>query len=232
MICLECEAAIGRKSIAKHIYDVHGDANIRLDHNKLSQALENLQAKESFDLANIPRHCPQIEGLAFHPDAYICSICQHIRGNLISIKQHHFDTHKNITLPLSWTRVAAQQLHHQNRTPYFQVIPSHIRSKDENANTRFFHSLHKDRQKAVAAFDMSKIDPRQVSMWLNVTKWHILVAPYDHQHLISLVQMPTKSETELDILAKSVGIYTRKADQVMDTLSHLALCIINTPEPP
>ena len=77
---------------------------------------------------------------------------------------------------------------------------------------------------------MSKIDSRQVSTWLKATKWHILVAPYDHQHLITLVTTPSKAEKELEILGTAVNAYTCKADQVMDTLSHLALCIINSPE--
>ena len=44
--------------------------------------------------------------------------------------------------------------------------------------------------------------------------------------------MLTKAELELEILAKAAHMYTYKADQVMDMLSHLALCIINSPEPP
>ena len=83
----------------------------------------------------------------------------------------------------------------------------------------------------VANFDLSKIDPRQVCMWLSTTKWHIHVAPYEHSHLVSLVKHPSKSETEFAILAKAVEQYTQKADKVIDTLSTIALQVINTPEP-
>ena len=232
IICLECNCALGGKGIETHLHDVHKDQGFRIDHTKLKQALSDLQAKESFDLANLPQNCPQIEGLYLCSDAYLCASCQHIRGTILSIKRHHLSAHSDIAMPGSWTRVAAQQIHHQNHTPYFQVIPSHILLENDDATTRFFNSLNKDRQQTVADFDISKIDPRQVSTWLKATKWHMLVAPYNHQHLISLVTMPTKQEPELEILAKAVHMYTHKADQVMDTLSNLALRIINSPELP
>ena len=235
VICIQCEAGIGSKSIAKHIYDIHKDANIRIEHAKLSQVITDLNVKDSFDVAHLPPSCPQIEGLRLSPEAYLCSHCQLVRGTLKSIKEHHLTAHADSPMPVTWTRVAAQQIHHQHRTPYFRVILAHVpseRGDDDDAAMRFFISLNKDRQKAVSDFDISKIDPRQVSTWLKATQWHTLVAPYDHQHLVSLVTMPTKAESELEILAKAVHMYTRKADQVMDTLSHLALCIINSPEPP
>ena len=232
VICLECESAIGSRSIAGHIHDIHADATIRLDYAKLKQALSDMQAKESFDLAKLPPYCPQIEGLHLCPDAYLCASCPHIRGTLLSIKEHHHAAHSNTVMPTLWTRVAAQQIHHQNHTPYFQVIPTIIPVENNDTTTRFFMSLNNDRQKAVADFDLSKINPRQVSIWLNATKWHILISPYNYNHLLSLVQMPAKSEPELEILAKAVDCYTRKADQAIDTLSNLSLRIINSPEPP
>jgi hypothetical protein len=231
-ICLECSCAIGRKGIEPHLHGIHNDQAFRINHIKLQQALSDLQVKESFDLANLPPKCPQIEGLYMSLDAYSCASCLVIRGTLLSIKEHHFSTHTDIAMPTSWTRVAAQQIHHQNRTPYFQVIPRKAEQETDDIATRFFNSLHQDRQKAVADFDLSKIDPRQVSTWLKATKWHVLIAPYDHQHLASLVTLPTKAELELNILAKAVNAYTCKSDQAIDTLSHLALCIINTPEAP
>jgi hypothetical protein len=232
VICLECSSAIGSKSIEVHLHDIHKDQQFKINHTVLKQALLDLQVKESFDLKSLPLCCPQIEGLHLSSDAYLCSSCQHIRGTLSSIKLHHITTHSNVPMPTSWTQVTAQQLHHHNHTPYFQVIPTHIPSQNDNATTHFFNSLNHDRQKAVADFDISKIDPRQVSIWLNATKWHVLVAPYNHNHLLSLVKMPAKSEPELEILAKAVDCYTRKADQIMDSLSNLALRIINSPEPP
>lgn len=231
-ICLECSCAIGKKAIESHLHDVHKDHGFRIDHTKLKQAVVDLDIRESFDLDDLPPNCPPIEGLHLCPDAYLCAGCPHIRGTLLSIKRHHLTAHPNTPMPISWTRVAAQQLHAQNRTPYFQVTPDTVLSQHDDAATRFFMSLNKDRQKAVSDFNISKMDPRQVSTWLKVTQWHTLVAPYDRQHLVSLVVMPTKAESELEILAKAVHMYTRKADQVMDTLSHLALCIINSPEPP
>ncbi len=68
--------------------------------------------------------------------------------------------------------------------------------------------------------------------WLSATKWHIHVAPYEHSHLVSLVKHPAKAETEFAILAKAVEQYTQKADKAIDTLSTIALQVINTPEPP
>lgn len=232
VICLECSSAIGSKGIEEHLHNIHKDQQFKINHTTFKQALLDLHVKESFDLTSLPSCCPQIEGLHLSSDAYLCSSCQHIRGTLSSIKKHHTTTHANIPMPTSWTRVTAQQLHHQNHTPYFQVIPRLVPSQNDDATTRFFNSLNYNRQKAVADFDMSKIDPRQVSIWLNATKWHVLVAPYDYNHLLSLVKLPAKSEPELDILVKAVDCYTRKADQAMDSLSHLALCIINSPEPP
>jgi hypothetical protein len=232
-ICLECCCGIGSKSIEAHLHDVHKEEEFRIDHVKLKKALSDLQAKESFDVMTLPPSCYEIEGLALCSNAYMCSICQLIRGSLLSIKQHHFDVHKDVDMPTSWTQVAAQQIHHNNRTRYFRVVPRvQSASKVDDVPTRFFLSLHEERQKMVADYDMSKIDPRQVSTWLNVTKWHVLVAPYDHRHLLSLVTMPTRSETELEILAKAVSTYVWKADQAIDTLSNLALRIINSPEPP
>jgi hypothetical protein len=232
VICIQCEAAIGSKTVAKHLHDIHKDANIRIEHPKLNQVITDLEVKESFDLSNLPPTCLQIEGLRLSSEAYLCSNCQLIRGTLKSIQEHHLAAHGDCPIPVSWTRVAAQQIHHQQRTPYFQVIPKSVPLENDDAVTWFFTSLNKDRQKAVADFDISKIDPRQVSTWLKATQWHVLVAPYDHQHLVSLVVMPTKAEPQLEILAKAVHTYTCKADQAMDTLSNLALRIINSPEPP
>jgi hypothetical protein len=232
VICLECGSAISSKNIESHLHNIHKDHRIRIEHIKLTKALSDLQATDSFDLITLPSTCPQIEGLKLCRDAYLCTSCQHIRGTLASIKKHHLVAHSHCPMPTLWTRVAAQQIYHQNHTPYFQVIPRHVPTQNDNATMRFFNSLNLDRQKVVADFDISKIDPRQVSIWLNATKWHILVAPYDYNHLLSLVQMPSKSEPELEILAKAVDAYTRKADQAMDSLSHLALCILNSPEPP
>lgn len=231
-MCLECSCALGSKGIEAHLHEIHKDQGFRIDHTKLKQALSDLHVKESFNVANLPQPCPEIEGLRLCLDAYLCASCQHIRGTVLSIKRHHLSAHPEMAMPGSWTRVPAQQLHHQHHTPYFQVIPSHVPLEDDDATTRFFMSINKDRQHTIADFDISKIDPRQVSTWLKATQWHTLVAPYDHRHLVSLVTMPTKAESELEILAKAVHMYTRKADQVMDTLSHLALCIINSPEPP
>jgi len=231
VICLECGSAINGKSIEPHLHNIHKEHGIRIEHIKLKKALSDLQAKDSFDLATLPSICPQIEGLKLCPDAYLCTYCPHILGTLFSIKKHHLTTHSNYPMPPSWSRVAAQQLHHHNFTPYFQVVPTKVAPENDDASTRFFLSLNNDRQKAVANYDISKIDPRQVSIWLNITKWHVLIAPYDHKHLLSLVQMPTKSETILEILAKAVDCYVHKADHAMDTLSNLALRIINSPEP-
>lgn len=202
-----------------------------MDHVRLMQVFSDLQVKESFDIADLPLDCPQIEGLYFTADAYMCSNCPRIRGNLASIKEHYFSDHQNFPMPSSWNKVAAQQLHHKHSTPYFQVKPTTI-PVDVDAATNFFVSLNNERQKVVAQFDQSKVDPRQVSIWLKATKWHVLVSPYDHTHLISLVAMPIKQEIELEILAKAVDAYTQKADKVMDTLSNLALRVINSPEPP
>jgi len=231
-ICLECSSAIGSKNIEAHLHEIHREHSFRINHVKLNQALLDLKVQESFDVTTLPSNCPQIDGLSLSLDAYLCSICNHIRGNLVSIKKHHYDMHKRVLMPTSWTRVAAQQLHHQACTPYFQVVPRQVIANKDDAMTRFFLSLNTKRQKMVDDFDVSKIDPRQVSTWLNATKWHILVARYDYHHLISLVAIPTKLETEFTILAEAVHTYTRKAEQMIDTLSNLALCIINSPEPP
>jgi len=231
VICLDCGAAIGGQSIETHLHVIHKEESFRIDHIKLKQTLVDLQVKESFDLTNLPPNCHQIEGLHLSSDAYLCSICQHIRGTLLSIKRHHLTTHSTSPMPISWTRVVAQQLHHHNHSSYFQVIPKDTPSDNNDITTQFFISLNKNRQKAVADYDISKIDPRQVSVWLKITKWHVLVAPYDHNHLLSLVKMPIKSETMLEILAKAVDSYTLKADRAIDTLSNLALRILNSPEP-
>ena len=231
-ICLECGSALGRKGIEPHLHEIHKDQTFRIEQSKLKQALEDLQVKESFDLANLPSICPQIEGLHLCSDAYLCANCPHVRGTLLSIKEHHHTAHSNTIMPTLWTRVTAQQIHHQHHTPYFRVIPTIVPLNNDDATTRFFMSLNKDRQQVVTNFDISKIDPRQVSIWLNATQWHVLVSTYDHSHLRSLVKMPAKSEPELDILAKAVDCYTRKADQAMDSLSNLALRILNSPEPP
>lgn len=231
VICLECSCGIGNKSIASHIQEVHWDAKIRLDHAKLNQTLADLEVKEEFDLADLPVSCPQIEGLHLTPEAYICPHCQRIRGHLASIKEHHLQDHKSLPTPSSWKKIAAQQIHHKNRTPYFQVIPK-APAAEADAGTQHFIFLQKERERTVADYDMSKINPRQVSTWLNATKWHVLVSPYDHQHLLSLVKMPERTEATLEILAKAVLTYTKRADLAMDTLSNLALRIINSPEPP
>jgi len=230
VICLECSCALGSKAIEPHLHDVHKEEHFRIDHTKLKQALVDLNVKESFSLAKLPSNCPQIEGLYLLPNAYLCGICQHIRGTLQSIQKHHRTAHSNSPMPVSWTRTTAQQLHHNNDTPYFRVIPRNIPTDNNDVATQFFLSHNKNREKTVANYDISKMDPRQVSIWLKATKWHILVAPYDHQHLLSLVSKPTKAEKELENLGIAVNTYTRKADQVMDTLSYLALCIINSPQ--
>jgi len=161
VLCIECDAAIGAKGVAGHIYDNHADAKIRLDHTKLRQVLSDLQVKDSFDLKDLPQDCPQIEGLHITPEAYLCSYCGHIRGNLGSIKEHHFSAHEDLPTPTSWERVAAQQLHHKQTTPYFKVRPTTTAPK-ANAATQFFLLHQKQREKVVANFDLSKIDPRQV----------------------------------------------------------------------
>jgi len=230
VICLECSCAIGGKAIESHLHDVHKEEQFRIDHTNLKQALIDLQVKESFSLAKLPFNCAQIEGLHVTSDAYLCDICQHIRGTLPSIQKHHLTAHSQSPRPISWTKVTAQQLHHHNNTPYFRVNPHNIPADNNDVATQFFLSHNKNREKAVANYDISKIDPRHVSTWLKATKWHILIAPYDHQHLLSLVSKPTKAEKELENLGIAVNAYTRKADQVIDTLSHLALCIINSPE--
>lgn len=231
VLCIECNAAIGAKGVVDHIYDNHKGAEIRLDHTKLSQVLSDLQVKGTFNLKDLPEDCPQIEGLHLTPEAYLCSHCGHIRGNLNSIKKHHFTVHPDLPKPTSWTKVTAQQLHYKNRTPYFKVKPT-TAPLEVDAATRFFLSLQKQREKVVENFDLSKIDPRQVCPWLSFTKWHLHVAPYEHSHLVSLVKPPSKAETELAVLAKAVEQYTGKADRAIDTLSVIALQVINTPEPP
>ncbi len=231
VLCIECSAAIGRKGVVGHIYDKHADAEIRLDHTKLTKVLSDLQVKDSFNLKDLPQDCPQIEGLHLTHEAYLCSYCQHIRGNVASIKEHHFSVHADLPTPTSWEKVTAQQLHHKHHTPYFKVTPM-IAPPEANVATRFFLSLQEQREKVVAKFDLSKIDPRQVCVWLSATKWHIHIAPYEHSHLISLIKFPAKAEIELAILGKAVEKYTQKADKAIDTLSALALQVINTPEPP
>jgi len=231
VLCIECKAAIGSKGVVEHIYNSHADAEIRLDHAKLSKVLSDLQVKDFFDLKDLPWDCPQIEGLHLTHEAYLCSHCQLIRGNLASIKEHHFAVHANLPKPTSWTTVTAQQLHHNNRTPYFKVRPM-TTAPEANASTQFFLLLQEQRERVVANFDLSKIDPCQVCMWLSATKWHIHVAPYEHSHLVSLVKHPAKAETEFAILAKAVEQYTQKADKAIDTLSTIALQVINTSEPP
>jgi hypothetical protein len=231
VLCIECSAAIGKKAIVEHIYKSHADAEIRLEHAELQKVLSDLQVKDSFDLKDLPQECPQIEGLHLTQEAYLCSHCQLIRGNLVSIKEHHFAVHAGVPAPMSWTRVTAQQLHHNNRSSYFKVTPTTTAPK-ANAATQFFLLHQEQREKVVANFDLSKIDPRQVCVWLSATKWHIHVAPYEHSHLVSLVKHPAKAETEFAILAKAVEQYTQKADKAIDTLSTIALQVINTPEPP
>ena len=231
VLCIECNAALGRKGVIGHIREQHGDAEIRIDHAKLKKVLSDLQVKDAFDLKDLPQDCPQIEGLHLTPDAYICSHCGHIRGNLDTIKKHHSTVHPHLPKPTSWTKVTAQQLHYKNTTPYFKVRPT-TAPPEADAATRFFLSLQEQRAKVVANFDLSKIDPRQVCPWLSATKWHIHIAPYDHSHLVSLVKPPAKTEIEFADLAKAVEYYTQKADKAIDTLSVLALQVINTPEPP
>ena len=231
VLCIECSAAIGSKGVVEHIHNSHADAEIRLDHAKLRKALSDLQVKDSFDLKDLPQDCPQIEGLQLTHEAYLCSHCQHIRGNLASIKKHHSYVHVDLPTPTSWTKVTAQQLHHKNRTSYFKVRPT-TTARKANTAIQFFLSLQEQREKVVTNFDLSKVDPCQVCVWLSATKWHIHVAPYEHSHLVSLVKHPAKAETELAILAKAVEQYTQKADKAIDSLSTLALQVINTPEPP
>jgi len=144
IICLECGCALGTKSIVLHLHDVHQEEHFRIDHTKLNQVLTELQVKESFDLTNLPINCPEIEGLHLSSNAYICFTCQHIRGTLKSIQTHHLACHPNIPMPTSWKRVAAQQLHHQNRTSYFQVIPRNLPSNENDIATQFFISLNQN----------------------------------------------------------------------------------------
>lgn len=163
VICIECSCGIGRKGVAYHLHEVHRDEQIRLNNEKLGQAFIELGVNNTFDLACLSDNCLQIEGLHLTQDTYICSHCKRIRGNLASIKEHHFLDHKNLPIPSSWKHVVAQKIHHQNRTPYFKVIPR-LSGVQMGTVTQHYLCLQNEREKKVVVYAMSKVDPRQVSM--------------------------------------------------------------------
>lgn len=227
VICLDCGIANGTKAVVEHIHTIHGDAKVHFDHTTLQSIFNHLGVEDHFDLKDLPNPCPQIEGLLV-TKAYMCSICHHLRGTMESMRLHHSTKHQDIPNPRVWQQVSAQQIHHTHHTPYFCIYP---RSTQNPATplTQEINRLQKECSIQVANYNIATLDPRQVSPWLNATQWHIHVAPYNYQHLITLVKCPTQQEADLAFLSTAVESYTSNADKAIDTLSLLACQVINSP---
>lgn len=227
LICLDCGIAIGTKAVVEHMHTIHKTASVHFDHSKLDSIFTTFGVQDSFSLNTLPNPCPQIEGLLV-TKAYMCALCHHLRGTEESIRKHHSATHQGIPNPHVWQRVSAQQLHHRNHTPYFRIYP-HSTPNTPTHLSQYVDTLHQQRVAKVNQYDIAKIDPRQVSPWLNATQWHTHIAPYDYQHLMTLVKSPNPQELHLAFLAKVVEKYTTNADNAIDTLSHLARQVLNSP---
>lgn len=231
-ICIDCQSAIEptSTSIADHVQKIHKDCSFRVKHTNLNKIICDLNIQPKFDAKNPPNNCPAIEGLYLTTQAYLCSECSHIRGTIDSIKQHFQTSHSSVEC--TWSQVTAQQIHHKNHTPYFRVFPA---STLTNTNApmgglQFLEEIRTKGENTLATFNYTQIDPRQVSPWLRKTRWHKLVAQYDHNHLIQLVKMPGKQEPQFEILAKCVHVYASRCCHAIDTLPELALKVINSPD--
>lgn len=228
VICLDCGVAITSKNIIKHVHDSHSELSVRFDNTQLSQIIEELGVLDSYSAVNIPAECSPFEGLHLTTDAYLCTECPHIRGTCASIQTHFITSHDGSNCPTTWERITAQQLNYRNKTPFFRVRVPPSPSTD-SVLENYLTELDTERQKSIKAFDQSKVDPRQISPWLRATRWHEHVATFDHSHLMSLVAYPSKSESTLQVLAKAVESYTQQSDDAIDTLSTIALQVINSP---
>lgn len=230
VICIDCNAAISSTQVAFHISSSHGNAKMRIKHAELAQALQELNAQESFDIKSLESPCKPIEGLAAPVTVLVCPQCPHMRSTQASMNTHFWQVHNNLPAPKNCKTALAQQLHPGSNSPYFQVFSKQKISTPHN-HTVFLENTHSKRIKIVENFDLSKVDPRQVTPWLHATKWHAHVAPYNHDHLWSLVQPPSRLESELQFLGTVINAYTTRSNKEMDTLSTLARQVINSPNP-
>lgn len=70
-------------------------------------------------------------------------------------------------------------------------------------------------------------DPREVSIWLRTTKWHLHTEPYDSKSLCDLVAFPKDN----DKLVKSVRSYFQVALETLQSIDELTLQYLNTNDP-
>ncbi|KAF9470600.1 hypothetical protein BDN70DRAFT_901974 [Pholiota conissans] len=209
LICLDCSIAIGSQGVVEHFTHVHSRAGGQLDHTKLQATFHILGVKESAEEVALPNPCPQIEE---------------------SIRKHHSMHHKDVASPKTWKNIPAQQLHHNQNSSYFSIIPTVAASSNTPPSIHeHFTNINIMRIAAIEAINASNIDLRQVSPWLSATQWHKYVAPYNCEHLTTLVKCPSQQDPLLGFLSMAVDNYTSKADQAINTLSLLALQVLNSP---
>ncbi|KAF8888727.1 hypothetical protein CPB84DRAFT_1849547 [Gymnopilus junonius] len=228
IICLDCGIGLGSKAVSDHLINTHSDGKFRINHIQLDLIIEELEVKRNINLEDLPSPCLVIEGFKPPTQKLQCNHCGHIRGSEESFRKHHSLVHTS-AVSISHTPVWAQQINSSNHSTYFKVLPP-VESSPPTSFDFMIEDFKAKRKEMLAKFNMSSVDPRQLSPWLMATRWHLHVDPFSQQHLMDLVALPRQEqEPNLFILIEVVHAYTQTADKAIDSLPLLALQRINSP---
>lgn len=210
-----------------HLNDFHSSAQFKINSQKFEQAIHDMNVHSSFPSPAL-HPIPEVAGLQLF-SGYICSYCPLSFGTQLSIKKHHREAHKNVSLPSSWQQHSLQRFSSTKGSArsFFRVIPQQNLEPLSTIST-----IAKSIRASMApliSIEHVPANARVISPWLLTTKWHEHVAGHSASHLCALASPPSLSE--FPGLSNAVNLYLAKALDLLPSTPELVLQILNSPDP-
>lgn len=211
-------------------------AHLRIKHESPwlkipDQVLEDICIKYALasHLPKISGPIPQIQGLKLIKDALQCTKCFAIRTTSKSILQHFSQDHPDSKKPSAFKTVNAQRFSAMpGSKTYFEVILPEEQNDDFQLN---LSGLRNECDNLFDDFKQTEFDPRSVSPWLLSTHWHEHVSQYEWQQLRGLVQLPDKSDGDLEKIKPTVDAMMSQAMTLIEVSPVLSLQKLLSPDP-